>query len=100
MISHKDIEHLKDLARVEFGEKETESLAHDLGAILDYVNLLSEADVSGAPEMARASNTTNVMRVDEATPATEQEYTDEARAIIDAFPDKKDTHLKVRAVLS
>jgi len=43
MISKDDMEHLKGLARVEFDEKETESLAKDLNAILGYVDMLKGA---------------------------------------------------------
>ena len=45
MISKGDIEHLKNLARVEFDEKETETLAKDLNSILGYMEILKEADI-------------------------------------------------------
>lgn len=92
MISHKDIEHLKDLARVEFGEKETESLAHDLGAILDYAAMLQDADVSHVSEMTHASDTFNVMREDAHVAF------DDAEEIRKAFPESKNGYLKVKAI--
>jgi len=66
MISKEEIEHLKDLARVEFGAKETEKLAKDLDEILEYIDQLKKADVSNAPEMTHAlEGVKNIVRKDE-----------------------------------
>ena len=97
MISKEEIEHLKDLARVEFGEAETEKLAKDLGDILGYVEKLKDVDVSSVPEMTHASgDVKNVFRKD-------GEVTHEGGVIVDAFPEKFDaghgTYLKVKAIL-
>ena len=94
MISHKDIEHLKDLARVEFGEKETEALAEDLSAILDYAAILQSVDVSNVSEMTHASATYNVMREDVCIQLSE------AEDIRKAFPENKNGYLKVKAIFS
>ncbi len=101
MISSSDIEHLKDLARVEFDEKETEALKGDLNAILGYIDQLKEADVSGVPEMTHAlEGVTNVMRADNIAEKKEAEHeSEEARAVIDAFPERQGTYLKVKAIL-
>src|SRR3989338_3760765 len=104
MISKEDIEHLKDLARVEFGAKETEKLAKDLGEILGYVDKLKEADVSSVSEMTHSVDLKNVFREDSAenrvnTRAAENanQYS-VAKDLIDAFPEKHDaghgTYLK------
>ena len=92
MISEEDIEHLKDLARVEFGKKETEKLAHDLGAILGYVDKLKEADVSGAEEMTHSVDLKNVFRRDEERGRVISE-------LIDAFPEKENDYLRVKSIL-
>lgn len=104
MISKEDIEHLKELARVEFGEKETEKLARDMGDILGYIDILKEADIEGSDEAARAAGLKNVFRKDEFGPsfakATEGEG---ARELIDAFPEKSvsehGVYLKVKSIL-
>lgn len=98
MISHKDIEHLKDLARVEFDAEETDNLAKDLDSILNYVATLSEANIDNVPEMTRAFEMTNVVRKDEDVASSDKEYSDEARAIIDSFPEKEESYLKVNAI--
>ena len=121
-ITIKDIEHLKDLARVEFGEKETEKLARDLGEILGYVDELKNADVANVPEMTHAlEGVKNIFRKDEEvvthplTPSLKVREGEKggglsspdeyvlAKELIDAFPEKHDaghgTYLKVKSIL-
>ncbi|MDP3934820.1 MAG: Asp-tRNA(Asn)/Glu-tRNA(Gln) amidotransferase subunit GatC [Candidatus Giovannonibacteria bacterium] len=94
MISKAEIEHLKDLARVEFGAKETEKLAKDLGEILEYVDKLKSADVSNAPEMTHAlEGVKNIMRLDS------DKKSELSKELIDAFPEKENNYLKVKAIL-
>jgi aspartyl-tRNA(Asn)/glutamyl-tRNA(Gln) amidotransferase subunit C len=93
-ISRKDIDHLKHLARVEFGEKETESLSKDLGAILDYVDMLKEVDVTGIAETTHALDVKNIMRIDEVRGECDPE------PIIEAFPENKGAYCKVKALFS
>lgn len=105
MIFKEDIEHLKDLARVEFGWSETEKLAKDLGDILGYIDVLKEADVSGVSEHAYATDLQNVMRSDASSSeaSAEEDRYDVAKEIIDSFPEKFDsshgTYLKVKSIL-
>jgi len=104
MISKEDIEHLKDLARVEFGKNETEKLAEDLGVILAHMDSLKDADVSGAPETARAIDIKNVFKKDElAARDAEADQYQTAIALINAFPEKYEaghgTYLKVKSIL-
>lgn len=111
MISKDDIEHLKGLARVEFGEKETEKLATDLGDILGYIDILKEADVLGVSESAYSTDLKNVFRKDEEAarlPAgeagdVEANKYDTAGELIKSFPEKAGgehgTYLKVKAIL-
>lgn len=94
MISKEEIEHLKDLARVEFGAKETEKLAKDLGEILGYVDELKKVDVSGVAEMTHAlEGVKNIMRSDS------DKKSKLASGLTDAFPEKENNYLKVQAIL-
>ena len=96
IISEEEIEHLKDLARVEFGEKETEKLAKDFGDILGYVGELKKVDVSGVLEMTHAlEGVKNVFRKDEEA----KEGGGLASDLINAFPEKENNYLKVKAIL-
>ncbi|MEK9175518.1 MAG: Asp-tRNA(Asn)/Glu-tRNA(Gln) amidotransferase subunit GatC [Patescibacteria group bacterium] len=98
MISKNDIAHLKDLARVEFGEHETDALARDMDAILDYMSALKEANIDNVQEMTHAFDIQNIVRVDQSVDGIKEEYTKKARSIIDAFPEKEKTYLKVKAI--
>ncbi len=94
MISKAEIEHLKDLARVEFGAKETEKLAKDLGEILSYVDKLKSIDVSSIPEMTHAlGGVKNIMRLDS------DKKSELSKKLVDAFPEKENNYLKVQAIL-
>ena len=95
MISKDDIEHLKNLARVEFDEKETETLAKDLNSILGYMEILKEADISEVPEMTHAVEDKNVMRPDETKDALASSRDD----VVGAFPESTNEYLKVKAIL-
>lgn len=94
MISKVEIERLKDLARVEFGTKETEKLAKDLGEILDYVDQLKKVGVSDISEMTHAlEGVKNVFRQDS------DKKSELSKELIDAFPEKENNYLKVQAIL-
>lgn len=96
MITKKDVEHLKKLARVEFGEKETDDLVVDLEKILGFVSELKEANVLGMQEITHTTDLKNVFRKDE----NPQEFNEELLGnLISAFPEKEKTYLKVKAVL-
>lgn len=105
MISKEDIDHLKDLARVEFGEKETEKLAKDMGDILGYIDILKEARVEGASDIISTSELKNVFRADASAPSSAKvsEGEESPRELIDAFPEKTETehgaYLKVKSIL-
>lgn len=90
------VEHLKKLARVEFGEKETEALAGDLEGILNYVETLKEVDIEGVSEVTHAADLKNVFRKDE----NPREFNEElVSKLISAFPEGEKTYLRVKAVL-
>lgn len=98
MISEIDIEHLKDLARVEFGELETGALIYDMSSILDYVATLKEANVENVPEMTHALDMQNIVRSDENIDFTNEVAKEKIDAIIKAFPEKDEAYLKVKAI--
>jgi len=68
-ISSKDVEHLALLARMAVDESGLESLAVQVNDILDYIDVLKEADVEGVPLAAGAALGVNIFRQDEVKPS-------------------------------
>ncbi|NLV71920.1 MAG: Asp-tRNA(Asn)/Glu-tRNA(Gln) amidotransferase subunit GatC [Actinobacteria bacterium] len=65
MISREEVEHVARLARLHFDEDELARLQSELGTIIDYVNRLSELDLSGLEPTSHAVPLENVLRADE-----------------------------------
>ena len=65
MISRQEVEHAARLARLHFDEEEVARLQQELGTIIDYVQQLSELDLSGLEITSHAVALKNVLRPDE-----------------------------------
>lgn len=92
MIDRETVEHVARLARLGLSEEEIELFREQLSAILDHINILQEADVSGVSPTAHASRLTNIMRPD----VPQASYPPEA--MLANAPDQEDNYLKVNAV--
>jgi len=68
-ISKDDMEHIAHLARLKVDDSQVESLAAQVSKILDYIDVLKEADVSGVPLASGAAMQTNVFRQDRVEPS-------------------------------
>ena len=73
MISREEVEHVARLARLVFDEDESARLQVELSKIIDYVEQLSELDLSGLEPTSHAVPLKNVMRADEPVPGLKQE---------------------------
>ncbi|WP_027717820.1 Asp-tRNA(Asn)/Glu-tRNA(Gln) amidotransferase subunit GatC [Desulfovirgula thermocuniculi] len=62
MISIKEVEHVALLARLELSEEEKEMYARQLGAILEYAQMLNELDTADVPPTAHVLPLQNVWR--------------------------------------
>jgi aspartyl-tRNA(Asn)/glutamyl-tRNA(Gln) amidotransferase subunit C len=51
-----DVERVAELANLDLQAEETESMLHDLNAILDYVAQLNELDTAGVTPLAQVSD--------------------------------------------
>jgi aspartyl-tRNA(Asn)/glutamyl-tRNA(Gln) amidotransferase subunit C len=65
MISRQEVEHVARLARLRFEEEELARLQLELGQIIDYIQQLSELDLSGMEVTSHAVALKNVLRPDE-----------------------------------
>ena len=59
-----EVRRIASLARLQLTDAECDRMAIDLSAILDYMNLLGEADTEGVEPTAHPLQTSNVLRED------------------------------------
>ena len=62
-----NVENVANLARLSFSDKEKESLAREMNAIIDFANQLSELDTENVPITAHVVPISNIFREDEVT---------------------------------
>lgn len=63
-ISREDVERVVALARLSLPEPELERMAHELGAILGYVETLDRVDTAGVPPTAHVIPLATPLRED------------------------------------
>jgi len=63
-ISRDDVQHLAQLSSLQLSDAEIESLQGDIGAILDYVEKLSELNTDGVEPTYQVTDLENVWRDD------------------------------------
>lgn len=64
-ITKKDVEYIAHLSRLEVDDTLVDKFAEQVSRILQYIDKLKDADVSGAELMAGAALENNVFREDE-----------------------------------
>jgi aspartyl-tRNA(Asn)/glutamyl-tRNA(Gln) amidotransferase subunit C len=65
-ISRQEVEKVSLLGRLVLGEAELDTMTHQLGDILAYMELLGEVDTAGVEPMAHAIDVSNAFREDSA----------------------------------
>lgn len=91
-ISVEQVRHVARLARIALSEEEIAVMRAQLSAILDYMAMLQEVDVSNVPPTAQVTGLTTVWRPDVVGEMLTQE-----QALANA-PDQQDGMFRVRAV--
>lgn len=94
-ISHKDVEHIAKLARIELTEAEKQKFEKDLSAILEFVEKLNEADTENVVPMTGGTSLENITREDK-----QIDISLEGRQanLLNQAPDRKEGWVKVKAV--
>jgi aspartyl-tRNA(Asn)/glutamyl-tRNA(Gln) amidotransferase subunit C len=92
-VTRDDVQHVAQLARLDFSDDEEKRMAEELSQILDYVDKLSELDTSGVPPMSHVLDVTNVFREDDI-----EERIDPDQALAPA-PDQDGGYFKVPKVV-
>lgn len=104
MIEKSEVEKIARLARLELSENEIKKMQKDLSAILDYFNLLKEADTKKAVIRQRSWQesgkesfdlTQNVVREDKAM----EKNNSLADDLLKMAPEREERHIKVKSVL-
>lgn len=92
-VTIKDVEHIAELARLKFNEKELNNFTHQLNEILSYVEKLNELDTENVEPLSHPVENINVFRDDEVKPSVPR-----GEALKNA-PDKNDSFFKVPKVI-
>lgn len=93
-ITRKSIEHLAELARLEFADQEKDKFLADLNNILNYFKELEALDTSKVLPMTGGTNLRNVLRADEALPEAFEDQKD----IVAGFPEEAKGYNKIPPV--
>jgi len=95
MIDKKLVENVARLARLELSDAERTKVQRELSAILDYMALLNEVDVSAVQPFYENTALFNITRADQAASRDEKA----TQKIIEQFPREDNSYLKVKTIL-
>ncbi len=84
IISDETIEYVGILAKLSLSDEEKEAAKKDMGAMLDYIDKLSELDTDDVEPMSHVFDVSNVFREDEVTNGDMRE------ALLSNAPEVKD----------
>ena len=68
-ITIQEVEHVANLARLEFNEEEKQRLAEQLGRILEYIEKLNELDTEKTGPTSHVIPVKNILRHDSPNPS-------------------------------
>jgi len=87
-----EVHWIAHLARLELSDEEVRTMTRDLGAILDYVNQLSQVNTDGVEPLAHPLDMSNVFRADEVKSSLPVDL-----SLVNA-PDRREDYYGVPAV--
>ena len=84
-ITRELVEYVAELSRIKLDEASAEKMEKELGAIVEYMEILNSLDTKGVEPLSHVFSITNVMRADEVKPSYDRadilknapEHTDE-----------------------
>ena len=92
-INESVVEHISELARLDFGQEEKGLFSQQLNSILLYMEKLAELDTTDVPPTYHAISISNVLREDKVIPSYEREE------ILSNAPDKDRGCFKVPRII-
>lgn len=85
-LTRQQVEHIANLARLEFDEAEIPDFVEKLGSIVDFVDQLQQADTDSVEPMAHPLDQVQRLRPDEVTETVHRdEYQENATAVADGM---------------
>lgn len=94
-LTRDDCLKLAQLARIDLSDDEVAEFAHELTAILQYVEQLQSIDVSGLQPTSQVTGLVNVTRDD-----TVVDYGYEPRDLLKNVPAVEDNQIKVKRMIA
>ena len=94
MIDREQVQKVANLARLELTPEEEAKFTTQLGSILEYVEQLSELDVTDVAPTTRAIDVSNITREDNLQPYPERE------AILSSAPEQEGDFFRVPKILN
>ena len=95
MISKEEVKKIADLARIDVGSDQVEKYQKELSAILDFVHMLTNADVADTLRIMQITGLESVFRKDDRNEVGLQ-Y---GRELIKQAPEHRDGYVVVPEVL-
>lgn len=92
-VSKKDVDYIKELARLRVSEEEAEGLVKDLNSILKYVEQLNEVDTDAVEMLVNPLYIENIYRED----VVEESLSSED--FLKNAPERVEDYLKVPSVI-
>ena len=92
-ITLEEVEHVANLARLEFNEEELDQFTHQLGRILDYIGKLNELDTTDVPPTSHVLPIHNVSKEDAVKPSYDREL------VFATAPKTEEGHFEVPKVI-
>ena len=65
LITKELVEYVAELSRIKLDEQSCDKMEKELGAIVEYMEVLNKLDTDGVEPLSHVFNITNVMREDE-----------------------------------
>ena len=94
-LTRDDVLKLASLARISLSDEEVEQFSNELSDILQYVEQLSNVDVSGLQPTNQVTGLTNVMRKDEVI-----DYGYKPSDLLTNVPQTKDNLIQVKRMIA
>ncbi|GIN87948.1 glutamyl-tRNA(Gln) amidotransferase subunit C [Heyndrickxia sporothermodurans] len=92
-ISKNQVNHVANLARLEFTEEQTEKFTKQLDNIIGFAELLNEVDTTNVEPTSHVLDIRNVLREDKAEPGLPQ------AEVLKNAPDSKDGQIRVPSII-